>query len=395
MALSCFTEFLLKSTAPSTFRYQIAASRPNFAGKGGAMSASTVSGSSAIGVGVEHAEAECAASEEIMLQYRLSPATFRTLSAIPSTPDRRAILETACKATEFRSFPIKKDERAFFREINENTAIPYLVKGPVTDPWHKAFLLVQLDLLNARWPNKLPASSRKELMSERGRIYMTMKRVLRCIVDIFGQRGLGRGLSVALDVLRSVAAGVWEGMGAELMQVEGIGSVKMDRLVRAGVRNIKQLSKMEFYHIERLLSRNPPFGQQILRQLAGFPQLNLKIDVLSQYGGADNRQSVDMTSSPAQSWVTRIVMGYDNQEVPQWRGKYPWTTLVIEGSDDRLAWFWRGSVRALGGGKEIVVKLKGEPGETLKVTFCCEQVVGTMIRETIDLSIRPSINVTP
>ncbi|KAF4122171.1 Thermolysin metallopeptidase, catalytic domain [Geosmithia morbida] len=317
---------------------------------------------------------------EIQLRHKLSPATIRTLSSIPSKPDRRTVLETACHATETRSFSIKQVERAFFRHINENTQIPYLVRREaVTQPWHKVFLLVQVDLLGSTgWPNRLTASARKELLQERGRIYAVVDRVLRCIVDILGQRLDGRGVGVALDVLRSVRAGVWDGRGMELVQVDGIGRVKMERLVAAGVRTVRQLSNLEFYHIERLLTRNPPFGQTVLRQLAGFPLLRLKVDVVRMLGAAADDQT---EGSPL--WIARIVIGYENEDPPQWRKRYPWTTLVVEGQDGRLVWFWRGSVRRLEGGKEMVVRWAGRRGEKLNATFACEELVGTSVSQEV------------
>lgn len=323
---------------------------------------------------------------DIQLRYKLSQTTLKTLCAIPPSPDRRTILERACSAAEFRSFPLKQVEKPFFREINENKPIPYLLREAVTQPWHKVFLLVQIDLLKTGWPNKISAAARKELYQERGRIYNVLDRVLRCLVDIFGRRLDGRGTSVALDVLRSVKAGVWEGNSTELLQVEGIGAVKMDKLVQAGVRNIRQLSKMEFYHIERLLSRNPPFGQQMLRQLAGFPLLKLKVDIVQQL--KDSECSVASSTGLRElsnAWVARVTVGYDNMTTPHWNKKRPWTTLVVEGADGRLVWFWRGSVRRFDQAKDMLVCLEAKKGEELKVSFACEEIVGTMLRETFRL----------
>ncbi|KAG9256918.1 Sec63 domain-containing protein [Emericellopsis atlantica] len=309
----------------------------------------------------------------LQLRYKLSTPTFSILSAIPGSPDRRAILQTASQATEFRSFPIHAAEKAFFRTINETKPIPYLIREAVSQPWHKVFLLVQIDLMNDGWPSKLSAAARKELHGERGRIYNILEKCLRCLVDILGQRMDGRGVTTGLDVLRSIKAGVWEGNGQDLLQVEGIGPARAEKLAKAGVRNIRQLSGMDFFHIERLLSRNPPFGQQVLRAVACFPLLNLKLDVVSRPPGGREGDS---------TWIARILISYDNEEMPQWKKARPWTTLVIEGENGRLVWFWRGSTKKLSGGKEIVVSLNAKKGEQLKVVFACEEVVGTLIKET-------------
>ncbi|KAK3175702.1 hypothetical protein K4F52_010057 [Lecanicillium sp. MT-2017a] len=236
---------------------------------------------------VEHSApkgpSEQQAADDLRRRYKLSIPTLDILCRIPNMPERAKVLRTACLATEFQIFPIKTTEMMFLRTVNDHTGIPYRVTEPILEPWHKVFLLVQIDLAREPWPSKLTQAARKELYGERGRIYNVLDKALRCVADILGSRGDGRGVSVALDVLRSVHAGVWEGNGMELLQVEGIGPAKLQKLAEAGVHTVRKLSSMEFYHIERLLSRNPPFGQTILRQIAGFPRLRFTADVVGEY----------------------------------------------------------------------------------------------------------------
>ncbi|KAL6882756.1 matellopeptidase-like protein [Trichoderma longibrachiatum] len=320
---------------------------------------------------------------DIRLRYQLSLPTLRSLSTIDKAPDRRKVLETACHAAEFRSFPIKQDQKNLFREINDHTGIPYPVNGLVTDPWQKVFLLIQIDLSRGGWPNKISANGRKELMRESGRIFVVLDRVLRCLADIFGEREDGRGVTVTLDVLRSVKAKVWEGTEMELLQVEGIGAAKMKRLTDAGIKTIKQLAGLEFYHIERLLSRNPPFGHQMLTQLSGFPLLHMQLSMISEYVSTQDGKQDEVASIPYQSWIARVVLGYSNDALPIWCKRNPWATLVIEGDDGRLLWFWRGSVKRMETVKVMFVRLNARKGENIKAAFACEGIVGTLIRTTL------------
>lgn len=145
---------------------------------------------------------------EVQLRYRLAPSSFANLLTIPKSPTRKDVLRQACFCTEFLTFPIRPAEKAFLREVNDHTPIPYRLTENVSLPWHKVFLLVQIDLSRLGWPNKLSGPARKDLLSDSGRLYKLLDPVLRCIVDICGQRLDGRGVSVALDVLRSVKAGV-------------------------------------------------------------------------------------------------------------------------------------------------------------------------------------------
>ncbi|PHH82427.1 hypothetical protein CDD82_6004 [Ophiocordyceps australis] len=329
----------------------------------------------------------------IQLRYQLAAPTFKTLCAIPPRPDRRTILHTACQATELRSLPMAPAEGAFFRHINNHLPITYPIAsaaGPIKEPWHKAFLLCQLSLQCLDWPSKISAPVRKQLLADKSRIYNLVERVLRCLVDILGLRLDGRGIVSALDVLRSIKSDLWEGTRDELLQIPGIGPAKQQRLLAAGVSSVRKLAGLEFYHIERLLSRNPPFGQNLLHQLAGFPLLTLQVDMIGQLSVSLASSASDAPSIPnSANSVARILLGFENKGIPLWKKKHPWTTLVIEGEDGRLVRFWRGSVKRLEGGKELIVGLQARKDEQLSVSFACEDIVGTMVRNTCKASSSP------
>ncbi|KIL93393.1 hypothetical protein FAVG1_03374 [Fusarium avenaceum] len=337
-------------------------------------------------------------SREIQLRYEVAASTFKTLCEIKPNPATYDILRKACSATEFNSFPINKGEAAFFRAINDSIGIPYQVKEFISQPWHKVFLFVQVDLLKTGWPNKLSGPARQNLHKELGRMYKLLDRVLRCLVDILGDRGDGKGVRTALDVLRSVKAGVWEKSENQLLQVEGIGQAKRDKLIRANIKSIKELSTIQFYHIERILSRNPPYGQSVLHKVAGFPVLTLDFEIISQYIPdtaaslqtslaicETNQSPVNKPATSQSLWIARVILGFANEKIPHWKARTPWLTLVVEGGDGRLVWFWRGSAKKLVDSKELVIGLSAKSGEQLKVTFACEEIVGTMIEMDVQV----------
>ncbi|KAJ3497261.1 hypothetical protein NLG97_g2039 [Lecanicillium saksenae] len=310
--------------------------------------------------------------DEIRTRYRLAPATFASICKITSQPERSAIFQTACTAAEFQTFPIRPAERAWLRHINEHTSIPYPIAEPITEPWHKASLVVQIDLSGQPWPSKITQAARKELLGERGRIYRVFDQVTRCIIDVLGHRGDGRGEGSGSS-----------STGSELLQIDGIGAARLKRLSDAGIRTVRRLSGLECYHIERLMSRNPPYGQTLLRQLAGFPLLTLEVESL---GEKEKKEEVD--GGGGSWWMVRVVMGFENKAVPTWKGKTPWVSCVMENaSDGRLTWFWRGSAKRLDGegGKEIVVGVMGYQGCKLRVALACEVLVGTMVQKDMEL----------
>ncbi|UNI18190.1 DNA helicase [Purpureocillium takamizusanense] len=324
--------------------------------------------------------------QQIRLRYRLATPTFATLCTISKAPDRGQVLQKACLATELRSFPLRRGEKGLFREVNDHLPIPYPIKENLSEPWHKAFLLVQLRLQCIPWPNKLAVEARHQLYGERKRMDSIIETALRCIVDILGSRRDGRGVGVALDVLRSVMAGVWEGSDNELLQIEGIGPQRKERLIEANVKTVKELTRLDFWHIERLLSRNPPFGQQMLHKLAGFPLLTLQVELVQNSSRPQVEPVLDhgcgLRPPSRAAWIARMTLNYENKAPPSWGKNTPWTTVMIEGDDGRLMYFWRGSVKRLTGGKELITSLDPKKREELKVTFACEGIVGTIVRMT-------------
>lgn len=148
----------------------------------------------------------------------------------------------------------------------------------------------------------------------------------------------------------------------------------MGKLKGSGIETVKALGRLECFQIERILSRNPPFGQELVRMLAKFPLLTLSATILGPY------QPKSEVAPLENLWLARFVLGYDNKDMPAWKDKKPWTTLLVEGADGRLVWFWRGTVRSLSKGKDLVVKIHGAKDESLVVTFACEEIVGTTVR---------------
>ncbi|KAG6010899.1 hypothetical protein E4U21_002568 [Claviceps maximensis] len=318
----------------------------------------------------------------IQVRYKLSSVTMKTISSIPRAPDKQQVLHKACLASELCPFILKQTERSFFLEVNDHTAIPYTIKESLTQPWHKVFLLIQVELLRTGWPNKISATARKELYQDLGKILVLLDRILRCIVDLLGLRRDGRGVNTALDVLRSIRSRVWEDDGRELLLINGIGVAKSDKLGRAGIQTIRQIQQLDFCHIERLLSRNPPFGHKLLEQLAGFPRLVCHFESIRRADPSILTGKYASSSSSRCAWICRAVMGYENDRPPFWNKDNPWVTLIIVGDDGRLLWFWRARIEKLHERKDLVVNLEAKTGEKIDIRLACEDIVGTMIRMT-------------
>jgi hypothetical protein len=321
----------------------------------------------------------------IQIKYKLSALTLQAVRSALPHPPLNLLLQRASTATEFRCHVIKPHERAFFHDLNKPMSNAHCgIRWPVgestpTQPWHKVFLLAQLTLAHGDWPHKLKAKARVDLLSEKGRIMKVLLLILRAAVEVACVAEDGAAVLAALALTRAVASSVWDEPGTQLYQISGIGRVKVEKLVLAGVRTIHQLAAKEFFDIERLVSRNPPFGQDLVNRLEHFPRLTLDVGLIG-------RQVTVADHALHPPTVVRARLGYSNvRRPPVWNDKVPWVVFVVERHDGRLEFCWRGSMKVLAetdSGKELVFSVN-LAGKAAKVSLCCEEIAGTLIQGTL------------
>ncbi|KAK2042391.1 hypothetical protein LZ31DRAFT_526354 [Colletotrichum somersetense] len=294
----------------------------------------------------------------IMLRYSLSPRTIHALVSLPHAAQPEEILRCAASATEFLTFTFSPLEKVAFSAINNDPSTRWSVREALALPWHKVYLVAQCEAAGGDYGDKISRKARKDLYAARGRIVRTLGQVLRACAEIMGARRDAAGLRRALETWRGV--------------VPGIGPKKVASLVAHGVRSVRQLADLDFFHIERILSRNPPFGQNVLHSLAHFPRLALVVDVAKRKEGT-------------RGVIVRAALGCSNREIPIWKAKEPCVTLGAETSDGRLVFFWRGKVKSLMSGKVLAFPVEAAPGQTLFVWASCEEIAGTCVTGEVEV----------
>ncbi|OLN87094.1 putative ATP-dependent DNA helicase HFM1 [Colletotrichum chlorophyti] len=287
---------------------------------------------------------------KIMLRHGLSRPTIRSLTMLPRAPEPNEILRCASSATELRSFTFHPAEKGAFSAVNNDPSTRWPIKETISQSWHKVFLVAQCEASGGDYGDRLPRLARKQLNSDRPRIVKTLGHILRACADVMGARRDAIGLRP---------------QPTELLQVPDIGPKKVAVLIEHGILTVRQLADLDFFHIERILSRNPPFGQKILRSLAHFPRLVMAVDVAKREMAGDV--------------IIRAVLGCSNQEAPVWNEKAPFVTLAAETSDGRLVFFWRGKIKTVMSGKELVFPVKDASKQTVFVWASCEEVAGTWV----------------
>ncbi|KAM0331318.1 hypothetical protein ACHAQA_002988 [Verticillium albo-atrum] len=322
------------------------------------------------------------------------------------------------------SHPLLPAEKALFSTLNgkPTTVWPIAVSTP-TEPWHKAFLIAQNHPSGRSWLyiSRIATKDRNNLSTEQAQMTPLIRRILRCAADLAALHHDGVTVRHALELSRSIAAGTWEGETHELQQVKAVGPKTIDVLQAAGISTVRALADLEFYHIERILRRNPPFGFNLLKQLRNFPRLAMKVR-FERWAANSDLPAIDALPEkvrravPGQRLaIVRVQVRCLNDEIPTWRDKVHWVCVSVErgpmpehrrvftgrraaqgtaggsgtgdgkpGSAGELLFFHRVSTKCLVSmARDLVFPVAMEPGETVFAWASCEEVVGTLIETEV------------
>ncbi|AEO55687.1 hypothetical protein MYCTH_2116402 [Thermothelomyces thermophilus ATCC 42464] len=259
---------------------------------------------------------------------------------------------------------------------------------PVTQTRHKVSLIVQAHLGCVQYPDSNDAVKlRRQLMIERKLVFERLSRLVRAVIDCKGYDRDSVGTKTALELARGLAAESWEGRATQLTQVPSIGPVGMRKLASKDIHTVLQLADKDHDEIERLMSRQPPFGKNLQAQLDRFPRLHMEAAVV---GHKVQRRAEE----PVLIEVKATLRYLNPKGPPNWLGRSPALTFLAETHGGVLVYFWRGSIRKLD--KQAGLELKFSVGlrDVNEQNFChfsCEEIVGTMVSTAIEHNIPASV----
>jgi ATP-dependent DNA helicase HFM1/MER3 len=210
---------------------------------------------------------------------------------------------------------------------------------------------------------------KRQFLSEKSIIFERMLRLIRCVVECKAHECDAVATCNALELLRSIVAGFWENTTLQLRQLPTIGPAAVRKLVQSNVKTVGQLVAMDSAAIERVMSRNPPFGKKILDLVAIFPRLTLRADIKKKAIKAGQPVKVQIKAQT----------GYLNVKFPAWNRKTPPVTFTASVSDGNLAHIWRGSLKRLEKGFDLTFTCELLcPTDTIICQLACEEIIGTI-----------------
>lgn len=291
------------------------------------------------------------------------------------------------QAAEFKEFRFKPAERPLFREINQSPLILYPIKEAVNQTRHKISLMIQAHLGCVQYPDSLEAAKvRRQLMVERKLVFERLNRLIRAVIDCKGYDRDSISTKSALELARALAAESWEGRATQLTQIPGIGPAGMRKLASKDIRTVVELADKGYDEIERLMSRQPPFGKNLQVHLERFPRLAMDVEMVG-------RKMQPRSQEPVMIDVKATLRYLNRKGLPNWLQRVPPLTFLAESDDGILVYFWRGSMKKLETQSSFELRFSvglRKVSECIKCHFSCEDIVGTMVSQTLEPNLPPS-----
>lgn len=305
-----------------------------------------------------------------MSKYMIKFDTMKKILQLPRGAKTRDLLTTLCEAGEFAGFRWQNSERELFREFNKDPFIMYPVEGNVATVAHKVFLLIQMELGHVQMANAT-GFVRQHIHMETSRVLEVMHRLIRAVVECKGCDADGTACWAALELNRSMTARAWEGKSMQLLQVPQVGPVLMRKLVSGNFRTVAELADTDPGTIERIASRNPPFGKRMIDSLASFPRLTISAKIKRRTSDTDGKPLMHVNA----------VLGFSHVK-GKWQGKMPIVTFIAMTSGGISAYFWRDSLKNFReDGNTYSIHFAWSPEcaeEKIICRFACEEIVGTV-----------------
>lgn len=200
------------------------------------------------------------------------------------------ILITLSKAEEFGTHRFRGTEKSFYNELKKNQALRFSYTERTTEIWQKVMLLAQLDISSIDLNHLVDKhkDSLNNVAIHKSSIRLQLMRLLSCTIDCLLEKDDAIAVSNAIELRRSVAAKCWENQPSMLKQLPGIGDGSLRTLLGAGIDSFSRLEKSDPRELERIFKRNPPFGNNLLKDLASLPRLSLVVHEIRTIRAKDN-----------------------------------------------------------------------------------------------------------
>lgn len=311
----------------------------------------------------------CTEFGDAMARYYLQFDTMKVFLALPPKAKVSEVLSALSQASEFRDVRFRPGEKPVYKDLNMNSSIKFPLPGGLDAPAQKVSLIIQSVLGAIDLPTE-DSKIRLDYTTSKSVIFSNISRLIRCIIDC--QLYLEDAVTArnALALARSLGAQVWDDSPLHIKQLEGIGVVFVRKLVGAGIKSLDDLESTEPHRIEKALSRNPPYGTQLLEKAKAFPRLRVSIQMI---GEPVIQKGEHVTIK------LKAEIGFLNDKVPMtFQRKAIYVCLLAETSDGRMIHFARVGARKLDNGQDVLFSANlTSATQSIRAYVMCDEIAGT------------------
>eukprot|EP01122_Echinamoeba_exundans_P003720 TRINITY_DN1378_c0_g4_i1.p1 TRINITY_DN1378_c0_g4~~TRINITY_DN1378_c0_g4_i1.p1 ORF type:complete len:515 (+),score=94.35 TRINITY_DN1378_c0_g4_i1:301-1845(+) len=155
------------------------------------------------------------------------------------------------------------------------------------------------------------------MKSEMSQLSSKGSRVVRCMVQFLLEKSWFSPLISALKIQQALAAEMWEDSLSVLKQIPGIGEKMSSSFLEAGVTSFDKALEIGPRQLEKILNRNPPFGDSIIEWIRRVPKYHIQLEP-PQNGHMDLKIVISEDWAPgarAESFRRRssVIVGSDQE----------------------------------------------------------------------------------
>jgi hypothetical protein len=257
-----------------------------------------------------------------------------------------------------------------YKEINKTSGIKFPIKVDVALPAHKISLSIQAELGGVEFPSAEPFKKlQMQFQLDKNLIIQHINRLIRCIIDCNLEKGDSVAVRHALELARSFGAKVWDTSPLQMKQLGQVGLVAVRKLASAGINSLEMLETTEASRIDAIMSRNPPYGKNILTKLKDFPKTRVNLKMM----GKETKPGKPVTIK------FKAEIGFLNENVPTlFNQNAVFVCFLAETSDGRLIEFRRMAARTLENGQQMLLSADlYHPSQYIACHVSCDDIAGT------------------
>lgn len=311
----------------------------------------------------------CTEFGDVMARYYVQFDTMKIFLALPPQAKISEILSSISQAVEFKDIRFRGNEKMLYKDLNKNSSIKFPIPVNLEGTPHKVSLVIQSVLGAIELPTEDP-KHRAEYNSAKHIIFQHVHRLIRCIIDCKIYLKDAVSTRNALMLARSFGAQVWDDSPLHMKQLDGIGLVAVRKLVAAGISSIEDIENAEAHRLETILSRNPPYGSQLVEKAKSFPKLRVSLNTV----GPPSIKRGECATVKIKSEI-----GFLNQQVPEMFQRRPiYVCLLAETSDGKQVHFARISAKKLNKGQDVLFDVEiTSPTQSVRAYVMCDEIAGS------------------